>query len=89
MQGTKQMGQTNTRDAESRAIIRRTARITGYSESYIEKVIKGDRQNELIFKTYMELLEHGDEKENELKMAVKELVPVGNSKVKIQKPKKV
>lgn len=75
MQDTKGMGQTNKRSAKTRAIIQDVMEITGYSESMIEKVINGNRENELIMNTYMELLETGNEKKNELKMALGVLVP--------------
>lgn len=81
MQGTESMEKTNKRDAETRALIRKTHRITGKSERTVERAINGDptvkeATRELIMGVYMDLLEHGDEQENKLKKAVKELVPI-------------
>lgn len=83
------MDKTIKRSAETRAIVLKTARITGVSVSMVEKVIKGDRSNELVLSTYMELLETGIEKENELKEAVKKLVPFPTSNRKNYKQKAI
>lgn len=74
------MDKTNKRSAETRAIVLKTARITGLSVRSIERVISGDQKNDVAFSTYMELLESGNEKENELKVALMELVPISTKK---------
>lgn len=58
-------------DNARRARIKRTAEITGYSESMVEKVLADKRTNDNVFAVYMELLEG----ENALVEAVKKLVP--------------
>lgn len=76
------MGKTNKRDAENRAIVLKTARIVGVTPRSVERVIKGEQNNEKVMEVYMELLETGKETENKLKMAVAELVPIPNTKSK-------
>lgn len=71
---------TNKRSAEDRALIRKTARITGISERSVERVTKGEQQNEVVMKVYIELQEHSDEQENNLKKLVRQLVPIPTSK---------
>lgn len=69
MQGTKRMGQTNKRDTESAAIVKKTARICEVSPRYVRMVISGDRSNETVMTTYMNLLEANTTTEENLKKA--------------------
>jgi hypothetical protein len=66
---------TRNRDSERAALTPKVARITGYSEELVKKVIRDERQNELILNTYMDLKETLNERENYLLAAVKNLIP--------------
>ena len=51
------MKKPNKRDAENAFRVKRTAELTGLKKDAIYKIIRGDRENEEVFTTYMELLE--------------------------------
>ena len=59
------------RDTEHAALVKKTADITGLSLNYVRKVIRMDRENDRVMNVYMTLKEG----ENELKAAVRKLVP--------------
>ncbi len=65
------MEKPNKRSAEVAFRVNRVAEITGLKPNTIYKVIRGDRENEEVFTTYMELLE----RDNALLEEVKKLVP--------------
>lgn len=65
------MKKTNKRDAEVAYRVKRTAEITGIKTNAVYKIIRGDRKNETVFTTYMELME----RDNALLAEVKKLVP--------------
>ena len=65
------MKKPNKRDAENAFRVKRTAELTGLKKDAIYKIIRGDRENEEVFTTYMELLE----RDNALLAEVKKLVP--------------
>lgn len=48
------------------------ARIHGVSDNYVRKVLRGERENEAIFSTYMEIIEQ----DNLLIQAVRKAVPL-------------
>ena len=82
MQGTKHMGQTNTRDNQEAFLVEEVATKTGYSKRYIRMVIRNERKNEYIMSVYMLLLEDVEKAKDGLLAAVKELVPFPTSKTK-------
>jgi hypothetical protein len=49
-----------------------TARIHGVSDNYVRKVLRGERENEEIFSTYMTIIEQ----DNLLLQAVRRAVPL-------------
>ncbi|MGN6601203.1 MAG: hypothetical protein ACTHK8_02065 [Ginsengibacter sp.] len=59
------------RDAETAWRVQRTADITGITEPSVYRILRGDRKNEEVFTTYMELWE----RDNQLLEEVKKLVP--------------
>jgi hypothetical protein len=65
------MSKTKKRDSEMAFRVKRTAELCGVKTNQVYKVLKGDRNNEEIFTTYMELLE----RDNALLQEVKKLVP--------------
>ena len=65
------MKKPNKRSAENAFRVQRVAEITGLKPNSVEKIIRGDRENEEVFTTYMELLE----RDNALLDEVKKLVP--------------
>lgn len=67
------------RDAENAAIVKRVADIHGVSERYVNMVRNGERENEAIMNSYMELKESIHEKSALLK-AVNTLVPFSSEK---------
>jgi predicted transcriptional regulator len=74
------MNKTGKRDAERAARVKKTAIIVGVSEAMVYKVLIGDRNNEEVFNTYMDLLELEREafetaKENHLLAEVEKIVP--------------
>lgn len=68
---TKNMKKPNQRSSEMAFRVKRTADITGKKPDTVYKIIRGDRENEEVFTTYMELLE----RDNALLEEVKKLVP--------------
>lgn len=50
-----------------------TAAITGYSYDYVRRVIKGERNNEIVFDTYMSVREGRDSMINYAKRCFHEL----------------
>ena len=69
------MDKTYQRDIEDAARIIKTARITGVTKRHVRHVINDDRNNELVFTTYMTLKEEEQEIENKLLAEVNKLVP--------------
>lgn len=65
------MKKLNQRSSENAFRVKRVAEITGLKSNSVEKIIRGDRENEEVFTTYMELLE----RDNALLAEVKKLVP--------------
>lgn len=68
----KKIEKTISHDPQKTWIVKRVAEMHKVSEDYVYKVIRGERDNESIFTTYMDLLEGS----NELLKAVEELVPL-------------
>lgn len=67
----KNMEKPNKKSSEMNYRVKRTADICGVTVPHVYKVLRGDRNNEEIFTTYMELLE----RDNKLLEEVKKLVP--------------
>jgi hypothetical protein len=65
------MEKPNKRDAETAYRVKRIMEITGLTKDAIYKIIRGDRENEEVFSTYMDL----QERDNALLAEVKKLVP--------------
>ena len=65
------MEKPNRRDPAVTYRVKLTAELTGLTPNAIYKIIRGDRNNESVFETYMEI----QERQNELLKAVKNLVP--------------
>lgn len=65
------MNKPKKRDAEMAFRVKRVAELTGVTTDLIYKVLRGDRNNEEVFTTYMEL----KERDNKLLDEVKKLVP--------------
>jgi hypothetical protein len=65
------MEKKRKRDTEHAALVKKTADIAGVSLDYVRKVIRMDRESEEVMNVYMTLKEG----ENELKAAVRKLVP--------------
>ncbi|NNV54567.1 hypothetical protein [Limnovirga soli] len=65
------MEKVNTRDVEKAAIIKKTARICTVSDSLVQKVIRGDRDNEIVLSTFMILRDI----DNSMVEAVKKMLP--------------
>ena len=65
------MKKPKQRSSENAFRVKRVAEITGLKPNSIQKIIRGDRENEEVFTTYMELLE----RDNALLAEVKKLVP--------------
>lgn len=61
------MQKTMIRDAETAALVKKTARISGYTRRQVYMVINGDRKNEYVLGVYMALLEGGKELEATVK----------------------
>lgn len=72
MQGIKNIEKTRLLIPKRRDVASLTANIHGVSADYVRKVIRGDRENEAIVKTYMEIVEQ----DNLLLEAVKKAVPL-------------
>lgn len=70
----KNTEKTKHRDAENAAIVKRVADIHGVSTRYVNMVRNGERNNESVLNSYMELKETLNENTAMLK-AVNELVP--------------
>lgn len=64
LNGTKNAGQkmqvNKDSDTKRNDLATITAAITGYSDRYVRMVIKGDRNNEIVFDTYMNVREARD-----------------------------
>lgn len=67
----KKMNQPKKRDAEMANRVKRTAELCGVCRPSVYRILRGDRVNEEVFTTYMELLE----RDNKLMEEVKKLVP--------------
>ncbi len=65
------MKKPNQRSAEIAYRVKRTAEITGLKSNTVYKIIRGDRENEEVLTTYMELWE----RDKVLLSEVKKLVP--------------
>lgn len=65
------MKKPSERNSEIAWRVKRTAEITGLKPNTIYKIIRGDRENEEVLTTYMELWE----RDNALLEEVKKLVP--------------
>jgi hypothetical protein len=65
------MKNTKERSAEKAYRVKRTAEITGLKPDTVYAIIRGDRENEEVFTTYMELKERDDL----LLQEIKKLVP--------------
>lgn len=65
------MNKPNKRDAEMAYRVKRVAELTGKNPASVYRILRGDRNNEEVFTTYMELLE----RDNQLMEEVKKLVP--------------
>lgn len=65
----------NKRDAIVASRVQRTAKTCGVSTSEVYKVIRDDRNNEVVMTVYMTAKELEAEMENKLLTLVKELVP--------------
>ncbi len=65
------MSNNSRYDAQKTWIVAKTAAIHGVSKRYVYMVIKGDREDDAVFTTYMDLLEGS----NDLLNAVEQLVP--------------
>jgi len=65
------MKQPKKRDAEKANRVKRTAELCGVCRPTVYRVSMGDRENEEVFTTYMELME----RDNKLMEEVKRLVP--------------
>ena len=65
------MKNTKKRDAEMAYRVKRVAEICGVKIPSVYKILRGDRNNEEVFTTYMELRE----RDNKLLDEVKKLVP--------------
>ncbi len=68
---SKKMKKTNDRSSETAYRVKRTAELTGVKPTSVYRIIRGDRKNEEVFTTYMELME----RDNALLNEVKKLVP--------------
>lgn len=67
----KKMKKPKKRDAEMAYRVKRTAELCGVDKASVYRILRGDRENEEVFTTYMELLE----RDNALLDEVKKLVP--------------
>lgn len=65
------MEKTISHDPQRTWIVAKTAAIHGVSKRYVYMVIKGEKENDAVFATYMDLLEGS----NDLLKAVEQLVP--------------
>ena len=65
------MNKPNKRNAEMAYRVKRTAEICGLNTMSVYRILRGDRVNEEVFTTYMELRE----RDNKLLDEVKKLVP--------------
>jgi hypothetical protein len=54
---TKNSDKTNIRDVEKSFLVKRVAELHHVSRRYVYYVLNGDRDNDEIFKTYMDLKE--------------------------------
>ena len=63
------------RDAVNRSRVLRTHEITGYSISEVEKVIRGDRSNEVIMHVFMTIQEEEQGLANRLVKELERVVP--------------
>lgn len=66
------MKETRKRNAEMAFRVKRTAELTGLSPESIYRILRGDRNNDEVWLTYMELRE----RDNKLMEEVKKLVPL-------------
>ncbi|HCN82508.1 MAG TPA: hypothetical protein DIT07_02655 [Sphingobacteriaceae bacterium] len=73
----KYLNKTISHDPQKTFIVKKTAELYGVSTSLIYKILSGDRENDEIFMTYMELQEGIDAliQENEMLQEVKKLLP--------------
>lgn len=73
----KELDKSNARDAERAAIVQKTARICGVSERYVRMVMSGERENDTVVETYMEIQESLISLENNLLVkAAEKAVPL-------------
>jgi hypothetical protein len=66
------MQKTSSTSIKRRDVATLVARIHGVSDNYVRKVLRGERENEAIFSTYMEIIEQ----DNLLIEAVRKAVPL-------------
>jgi len=71
MQGSKTIPKNTVNVLRRRDLASRVAQIHGVTADHVRKVMRGDRENELILATYMHFLES----DNLLIQAVKNIVP--------------
>ena len=69
---TKIIAQRRKRCNERASLIHKTARLRGVSNRYVRYVLAGDRNNEAVLETYMELMEG----EQRLVQAVAQMLPL-------------
>lgn len=68
--------ENNNKEELKRALrVKTTAELTGVSPNHVNKILRGDRENETVVETYMTLVEIEPYYENALIQAVKKLVP--------------
>ena len=72
----KKTKETRPKRTERASLIAKTARICEVSERHVRHVLAGDRENETVFNTYMELREKSQELENNLVAAARKVVPL-------------
>ncbi|MBN8834604.1 MAG: hypothetical protein ABS68_00080 [Niastella sp. SCN 39-18] len=70
----KNIGKHNKRDIRRAATVEETAGLLGISKNYVQKVMRGDRENDEVVAVFMEL----SERKNYLLEEVKKLVPFNN-----------
>lgn len=69
------MENNNKEELKKALRVKTTAELTGVSPNYVNKILRGDRENEAVVETYMTLVEIEPYYENALIEAVKKLVP--------------
>lgn len=75
------MEKTKSRDTETAARIKKTARITGVSVRSVRRVLAGDQRNEEVMSTYLDLYEQEEiayktAEDNHLVAELERLIPL-------------